>query len=137
MALFRIVSHSESVELCKGSDRPISFSFWRWPRVHSDDPDHSEDEERFILLGLSFKLDGLVKSPLLVTPAKAGVQKRLKRLDSRLRGNDRKERFPTSYESIKLCLLVVSHPYSEADLTIRILSARKANSSEKEQYWER
>ena len=31
------------------------------------------------------KIDGLVKSPLLVTPAKAGVQKRLKRLDSRLR----------------------------------------------------
>jgi len=56
-----------------------------------DDPDHSEDEERFILLGLSSKLR----------------------------------------------LLVVSHTYSEADLTIRIISARKANSSEKEQYWER
>jgi len=56
-----------------------------------DDPDHSEDEERFILLGLSSKLR----------------------------------------------LLVVSHTYSAADLTIRMISARKANSSEKEQYWER
>ena len=32
---------------------------------------------------------------------------------------------------------VVSHTYSAADLTIRIISARRANSSEKEQYWER
>jgi hypothetical protein len=49
-----------------------------------DDPDHSEDEERFILLGLSANLR----------------------------------------------LLVVSHTYSEADLTIRIISARKAKSSD-------
>ena len=56
-----------------------------------DDPDHSDDEERFILLGLSAKLR----------------------------------------------LLVVSHTYSDADLTIRIISARKAISSEQEQYWKR
>jgi len=35
-----------------------------------------------------------------VTPAKAGVQKRSKRLDSRLRGNDRKSRIVTFYECI-------------------------------------
>jgi hypothetical protein len=56
-----------------------------------DDPDHSDDEERLILLGLSAKLR----------------------------------------------LLVVSHTYSDADLTIRIISARKATSSEQEQYWKR
>ena len=36
-----------------------------------------------------------------VTPAEAGVQKTLERLDSRLRGNDRKECSSTSYELIK------------------------------------
>ena len=56
-----------------------------------DDPDHSDDEERLILLGLSAKLR----------------------------------------------LLVVSHTYSDADLTIRIISVRKATSSEQEQYWKR
>jgi len=56
-----------------------------------DDPDHSDDEERLILLGLSAKLR----------------------------------------------LLVVSHIYSDADLTIRIISVRKATSSEQEQYWKR
>jgi uncharacterized protein len=56
-----------------------------------DDPDHSEQEDRFLLLGLS-----------------ANFQ-----------------------------LLVVSHTYSEADLTIRIISARKATRSEQEQYWKR
>jgi len=35
-------------------------------------------------------------------PAKAGIQKYLKTLDSRLRGNDIKERFKTIYESIKI-----------------------------------
>ena len=39
-------------------------------------------------LSLILVIDGFVKSALAVTPAKAGVQKRLKRLDSRLRGND-------------------------------------------------
>ena len=56
-----------------------------------DDPDHSDDEDRFLLLGLSANLR----------------------------------------------LLVVSHTYSEADLTIRIISARKATRSEQEQYWKR
>ena len=36
-----------------------------------------------------------------VTPAQAGVHNSIKILDSRLRGNDRKERFSTFYESIK------------------------------------
>jgi hypothetical protein len=35
-------------------------------------------------------------------PAKAGIQKYLKTLDSRLRGNDVKGRFKTFYETIKL-----------------------------------
>jgi uncharacterized DUF497 family protein len=56
-----------------------------------DDPDHSDKEDRFILLGLSASLR----------------------------------------------LLVVAHTYREDDLTIRIISARKATRSEKEQYWRR
>jgi hypothetical protein len=36
----------------------------------------------------------------VVTPAKAGVQKHMKFLDSRLHGNDRKGQFWTSYEFI-------------------------------------
>jgi hypothetical protein len=35
-------------------------------------------------------------------PAKAGIQKYLKTLDSRLRGNDAKGRFKTFYETIKI-----------------------------------
>ena len=56
-----------------------------------DDPDHSDKEDRFILLGLSASLR----------------------------------------------LLVVAHTYREDDLTIRIISARKATRSEQEQYWKR
>jgi uncharacterized protein len=56
-----------------------------------DDPEHSEDEERFILLGLSSKLR----------------------------------------------LLVVCHTYRKDEATIRIISARKASRSEKDQYWNR
>ena len=56
-----------------------------------DDPDHSEDEERFILLGLS----------------------------SALR------------------TLVVCHCYREADSIIRLISARKATRSEREEYGRR
>jgi uncharacterized DUF497 family protein len=52
------------------------------------DPDHSEDEDRFILLGLS----------------------------ARLR------------------LLVVCHTYREGDEVIRLISARKADRSERGQY---
>jgi uncharacterized DUF497 family protein len=52
------------------------------------DPEHSDDEERFILLGLS----------------------------------------------IDLRVLVVCHCYRESDHTIRIISARKADSSERSEY---
>jgi uncharacterized protein len=54
------------------------------------DPDHSEQEDRFILLGLS----------------------------NRLR------------------ILVVCHCYQDIENLIRIISARKANSREAEQYWQ-
>lgn len=52
------------------------------------DPDHSEDEDRFILLGLSTTLK----------------------------------------------ILIVCHCYNETAETIRIISARKANKNETEQY---
>ncbi len=55
------------------------------------DPDHSKDEDRFVLLGVS----------------------------SRLR------------------ILVVCHCYRESDSDIRLISARKANSSEQTQYSDR
>jgi hypothetical protein len=41
------------------------------------------------------EIHGFVKIPHVVAPAKVGVQELLERLDSRLRGNDRKERLPT------------------------------------------
>jgi hypothetical protein len=53
------------------------------------DPDHSEDEDRFILLGLSYRMR----------------------------------------------VLVVCHCYRESDLLIRIISARKADKNEQEDYW--
>ena len=53
------------------------------------DPDHSEDEDRFILLGISFKLR----------------------------------------------ILVVCHCFMESETTVRIISARKADSEEEEEYW--
>jgi hypothetical protein len=40
-------------------------------------------------------------------PAQAGVQKALKRLDSRLRGNDEKGRLLTSHEFIKFRAFVI------------------------------
>lgn len=52
------------------------------------DPDHSEDEDRFLLLGLSAELR----------------------------------------------VLVVCHCFKESDELIRIISARKANKSEKKEY---
>lgn len=55
-----------------------------------DDPEHSAEEERFIILGLSQKAN----------------------------------------------LLVVCHCYRESDTTIRIISARKATTSETKQYHE-
>lgn len=53
------------------------------------DPDHSESEDRFILLGISFKLR----------------------------------------------VLVVCHCFRESDMIIRILSARKADGDEENEYW--
>ena len=53
------------------------------------DPDHSETEERFILLGMS----------------------------------------------LRLRVLVVCHCYRESESVIRIISARKANGHEEEEYW--
>lgn len=53
------------------------------------DPDHSEAEDRFILLGLSFQLR----------------------------------------------VLVVCHGLREAESVVRIISARKADRSEQEEYW--
>jgi len=54
------------------------------------DPDHSEDEERFILLGLS----------------------------------------------AKRLVLVVCHCFRESELVIRIISARRADKLEQQDYWE-
>ena len=53
------------------------------------DPDHSEDEDRFILLGTSFKLK----------------------------------------------TLVVCHCFRQAEMIIRIISARKADKDEERVYW--
>jgi len=53
------------------------------------DPDHSENEDRFILLGISFKLR----------------------------------------------ILVVCHCFRESEAVIRIISARKADSEEENEYW--
>ncbi|MBI5895349.1 MAG: BrnT family toxin [Desulfobacterales bacterium] len=53
------------------------------------DPDHSESEDRFILLGLSFKLR----------------------------------------------VLVVCHCLRESETVIRIISARKADAEEENEYW--
>ena len=55
-----------------------------------DDPEHSDEEDRFILMGISDKLR----------------------------------------------VLVVCHCYRESDAVIRLISARRANASEREQYEE-
>lgn len=55
------------------------------------DPDHSEQEDRFILLGLSFRLR----------------------------------------------ILVVCHCFRESETVVRLISARKANPSEEQEYWRR
>ena len=55
------------------------------------DPDHSEDEDRFLLLGVSFRLR----------------------------------------------VLVVCHCFRQSDGLIRIISARKADTDEEQEYWER
>jgi len=54
------------------------------------DPDHSENENRFLLLGLS----------------------------------------------VRLRVLVVSHCFRESETVIRIISARKADRQEQQDYWE-
>ena len=56
-----------------------------------DDPDHSDEEDRFVILGMSAKLR----------------------------------------------VLVVCHCYRKGDEVIRLISARKAASTEESQYWER
>ena len=53
------------------------------------DPDHSEEEDRFILLGMSFKLQ----------------------------------------------VLVICHCFRESENVIRIISARKADKYEEQEYW--
>ncbi len=53
------------------------------------DPDHSEDEDRFILLGMSFKLR----------------------------------------------ILVVCHCFRKSETVVRIISARKADRNEENEYW--
>jgi len=55
------------------------------------DPDHSEDEDRFILLGIS----------------------------------------------IRLRILVVCHCFRESETVVRIISARKADKVEAQDYWRR
>jgi hypothetical protein len=51
---------------------------------------------------LNTKVNGLAKSPQIVTPAEAGVQKTLERLDSRLRGNDRKKHLSTFFDLVEV-----------------------------------
>jgi uncharacterized DUF497 family protein len=53
------------------------------------DPDHSEDEDRFILLGMSFKLR----------------------------------------------ILVVCHCFRKSETVVRIITARKADRNEENEYW--
>ncbi len=57
--------------------------------IQFSDPDHSEDEDRFILLGVSFKLR----------------------------------------------TLVVCHCFRSSDSVVRIISARKADKGEAQEYW--
>ncbi len=57
--------------------------------MHYFDPDHSENEDRFILLGISFKLR----------------------------------------------ILVVCHCFRESETIVRIISARRADNDEENEYW--
>ncbi|MBC2735458.1 MAG: hypothetical protein HF981_13960 [Desulfobacteraceae bacterium] len=52
---------------------------------HNGDAQDQAGHGRFLLFRF---LDGIVKSPETVTPAKAGVHNHLKLLDPRLRGDD-------------------------------------------------
>ncbi len=64
-------------------------AFYDEKAVQFIDPDHSDEEDRFILLGLSFKPQ----------------------------------------------VLVVCHCFRESETVIRIISARKADKDEEQEYW--
>jgi len=64
-------------------------AFYDENAIQFSDPDHSDDEDRFILLGMSFKLR----------------------------------------------VLIVCHCFRESDTVIRIISARKADRNEENEYW--
>ena len=68
-----------------------STVFYDEHAVQFFDPDHSRKEDRFILLGLSFRLR----------------------------------------------TLVVCHCFRESDMVVRLISARKANRKEEQEYWRR
>ena len=84
----------ENKNLINQKKHKISFEeaqtvFFDMEALIIDDPDHSLDEDRFIILGLSRKAN----------------------------------------------LLVVCHCYRESDTAVRIISARKATSTESKQYY--
>jgi len=66
-------------------------AFYDENAIQFSDPDHSEDEDRFILLGMS----------------------------------------------LRLRVLVVCHCFREDETVVRIISARKADLEEEEDYWRR
>ena len=66
-------------------------AFYDENAVQFFDPDHAQDEDRFLLLGMSFKLR----------------------------------------------VLVVCHCFRENETLIRIISARKADKAEEQEYWRR
>jgi uncharacterized DUF497 family protein len=68
-----------------------STAFYDEQAIQFFDPDHSEEEDRFILMGVSFKLR----------------------------------------------VLVVCHCYRESEEIVRLISARKANTNEEQEYWRR
>ncbi|MCR4293699.1 MAG: BrnT family toxin [Candidatus Kuenenia sp.] len=65
------------------------IAFYDENAIQYFDPDHSHEEDRFILLGISYKLR----------------------------------------------LLVICHCFRESDTVIRIISARKADGDEENEYW--
>ena len=86
----------ERKEKANSRKHGISFeeartAFYDENAIQFFDPDHSEDEDRFILLGMSFKLR----------------------------------------------VLVVCHCFRESETVIRLLSARKADTTEEHEYWRR
>lgn len=84
----------ENKNLANQKKHKVSFQeaqtvFYDVDALVIDDPEHSKEEDRFIILGLSRKAN----------------------------------------------LLVVCHCYRESDTTIRIISARKATTTEAKQYY--